>query len=376
MDLRVLARFLNYRGRINMVQVANKKISLPKNGATETEEYQLIRPLTILKIRKKATFSAGDHVFRPILAGICGSDLSYFKGDKDPRKLYTRLPITLLHEGVVRSVETGKLGCVIPFVNCGNCYACLNNMEHLCENSLYMGSNAPGLSRSQFAYPKDLIIELPDDFPVKIAAIIEPMSIVYRMVNEINLNKDDKIAVIGSGLLGLLTIIFLSKLRHVGKENLCLVGRSNKKLEKMSDICETVNISQLAHSFKSSFSMVVEAVGGHSMGYSLSLSVKVCRPSGQINIFGLSDCINHVNFTDITKKGLRLTGFSRAKVSDYVELIEIIKNDDRQLANYIYRTIDSKEIVIKSETDLNDAFHYAMSGNNEGRVLVAFEEGL
>ncbi|KKK79281.1 hypothetical protein LCGC14_2835090, partial [marine sediment metagenome] len=334
----------------------------------------LIRPLTILKIRKKATFSADDHVFKPVLAGICGSDLLYFKGDKDLRKLYTRLPITLLHEGVVRSAETEKLGCVIPFVNCGNCYACLNNIEHLCENSLYMGSNAPGLSRSLFAYPKDLIIELPDGFPAKIGAIIEPMSIVYRMVKELDLDKIDKIAVIGSGLLGSLTIIFLSKLRHVGRENLFLVGRSNTKLEKMSDICETVNISQLANSFRSSFPMVVEAVGGHSMGYSLSSCVKICRPNGQINIFGLSDSINHVNFTDIINKGLRLIGFSRAKVSDYAELIKIV-NNDCELAKDIHRTIDPREIIIKSETDLINAFHYAMSGNNEGRVLVELDNG-
>lgn len=344
-----------------------------KSISLDSYEYQLIRPLTILKVNKKVTCKPDDFLVKPIIAGLCGSDLLYFKGDKDPCKLYTRLPISLLHEGVVKSIETEKLGCIVPFINCENCYACLNNMEHLCEHSLYMGSNAPGLSRSIFAYPKDLIIELPDGFPTKIAAIIEPMSIVYRMVNEINLDAVDKIAVIGSGLLGMLTIIFLSKLRHVGRENLFLVGRSNRKLEKMNDICETVNISQLAHSYKSSFSMVVEAVGGHSMGYSLSLSVKVCRPNGKINIFGLSDRINHVNFTNITNKGLTLTGFSRAKVSDYVELIDVV-NKDPKLSKLINRTIDPRVIFIESEADLINAFHYAMSGNNEGRVLITFEK--
>lgn len=348
------------------------RTSIRKEIEVEGYEYQLVRPFTIVKIPRKVIYTEGDCLVKPVAAGICGSDLLYFKGDKDPRKLYTRLPLVLLHEGVVEIVNTDERACIVPFKTCGTCYSCLNGMENLCIKGLYMGSNAPGLSRSMFSYPKELIINIPLNLPLRTAVILEPMSVVYRMVNEIDVGEKDRIAVIGTGLLGLLTIIFLSRLMHVNKSNLYLIGRSNSKLEKMRDLCQTINISNLSMaSMMDSFSIVVEAVGGHSMSYSVMLATKLCRPRGRINVFGLSDSVNNINFTEIIKKGLILVGFSRSKFTDYTSLKEII-NQNADLVSHVERVIDPKQFLIRSELDLMDAFHYAMSGNNEGRVMVSF----
>lgn len=341
---------------------------------TDEYEYLLVKPYTLIKVFKKPILRDGECSVRPVIAGICKSDLLYFKGDKDSKKIYQNLPIVPLHEGIVRIVENGKLGVIIPFKKCNKCYACLNDMENLCENNQYMGSNISGLARSVFSYPKELIIDVPQNVPSNIAAILEPMTIVYRMVLETNIDKNDRIAVIGTGLLGSLTIIFLSKLKHVNKNSLHLIGRSDDKLTKMKDLCEVINISNPAISnLKNYFSVIVEAVGGHSMSSTLDLAIKLSRPRGRINIFGLSDNVSNINFTNIINKGLILTGFSRSKISDYISLMELI-NRNSDLIPVLERVVDKKQFFIRNEADLIEAFHYALSGNNYGRVIVCFEE--
>ena len=109
------------------------------------------------------------------------------------------------------------------------------------------------------------------------------------------------------------------------------------------------------------------------MTHSLSWAVKMSQPAGLIIVFGLSDNVNNINFTNIIKKGLKLVGFSRSKLTDFTALMTLIR-ENQDLASQVERAVDSRQFFIRGEEDLTNAFHYVMSGNNEGRVLVFFEE--
>lgn len=345
---------------------------------SNTYEYLLIEPFKIIKKNMERVLEGDGCMATPVLAGICGSDVLYFKGDKDLMKLQQRLPLVPLHEGVVRVLDTGRFGSIIPFKKCGVCYACVSNMENLCQESFYMGSTMPGLSKSPFSYPRELIIDVPESVPLTTATLLEPMSIVYRMIEETEFSEQDRIAVIGNGLLGRLVSIFLSVLKKMPRERLYLIGQSDARLVKFNDICTTVNLVTGRLKIKEmegEFSIVVEAIGGHSMAHSIRQAVSFARPRGRINIFGLADEVKEVNFTQIVNKGLILQGFSRARCSDYAKVMEIIRSNS-WLLSLLERVVDPEVFVIRNEGDLMDAFHYVMSRNNSGRVVVAFEEGI
>lgn len=342
----------------------------------EAYEYLLMEPFKIIKRRVEGVSNTEGCVVVPVFAGICRSDVLYFKGDKDLMKLQQRLPLIPLHEGVVRVLDTGGFGSIIPFRKCNACFACLNGMENLCQKSHYMGSTIPGLSRSPFSYPRELIVDVPDNVPLKVGALLEPMCIVYRMLEETVLAEVDMIAVIGTGVLGRLVIIFLSVLRGMSRSRLFLIGRSGSRLAAFNDICTTVNIVKDRQSLKEmegSFSMVVEAVGGYGMAHSLRQAVALVQPRGRIHVFGLADEVKDINFTQIVNKGLIIQGFSRARFSDYKTMMDIMCSNSR-LLELLERVIDPEGFIIRNEEDLMDAFHYVMSGNNNGRVIVAFEE--
>lgn len=340
-------------------------------------EYLLIEPFKIVKRRVEKILDSGGCLVTPVLAGICGSDVLYFKGDKDLTKLQQRLPLVPLHEGVVRGIDTGRFGSVIPFRKCDTCFACLHGMENLCLKSSYMGSTLPGLSRSPFSHPRELIVDVPENVPLAIATLLEPMSIVHRMLEETPLSARDNVAVIGNGLLGRLVIIFLSVLRGMGRDRLHLIGQSDLRLLAFNDIASTINGvkgRQFLKEAEGTFSIVVEAVGGHAMAHSIRQAIALARPRGRIHVFGLADEVKDINFTQIVNKGLILQGFSRARYNDYRTMMDIMSRN-LSLITLLERVIDPERFVIRGEDDLMDAFHYVMSRNNNGRVVVAFEEG-
>lgn len=345
--------------------------------AFEAYEYILTEPFRIVKRCVERIADSDDCLVMPVLAGICGSDVLYFKGDKDLMKLQQRLPIVPLHEGVVRVISTGKLGSIIPFIKCNSCFACLHGMENLCLKSSYMGSTLPGLSRSPFCHPRELIVDVPENVPLTIATLLEPVSIVYRMLDETPLAEGDRVAVIGNGLLGRLVIIFLSALKGMRRDRLYLIGQSDSRLAAFSDIASTVNGvkgRQFLKEVEGTFSIVVEAVGGHAMAHSIRQAVALAQPRGKIHVFGLADEVKDINFTQIVNKGLILQGFSRARCNDYRTMMDIMSRN-LSLITLLERVIDPERFVIRGEDDLMDAFHYVMSRNNNGRVVVAFEEG-
>src|ERR1700677_4764996 len=81
----------------------------------------------------------GETIVRPLLAGMCGTDLELIDGTID--LAYVRYPLVLGHEWVGEVVESGELGpagsrvVVEGIIPCGQCGPCQRGATHLCEIS-------------------------------------------------------------------------------------------------------------------------------------------------------------------------------------------------------------------------------------------------
>src|SRR5882724_12442128 len=157
-----------------------------------------------------------DVLVRVRACGICGSDVHGMDG-KSGRRIP---PLVMGHEASGEVVETGarvrdlKPGDRVTFdstVYCGRCFHCARGEVNLCDNREVLGVS-PGPYRRHGAFaeyvavPRRIMYRLPDNLSYEQAAMIEAVSVAVHAVNLTPVVLGDTGVVVGSGMIGILTI--------------------------------------------------------------------------------------------------------------------------------------------------------------------------
>jgi ribitol-5-phosphate 2-dehydrogenase len=351
-------------------------------------EFTLVEPFKfVTRERVIESISADFVLLRPVVAGICGSEILYFKGEKEKEKLKKRLPMCLLHEGVARIVDIGKdvklktgVHVVVnPMLPCGQCVSCkLGIGENLCQDSKYMAATADGLSRTLLLYPENRIIPVPEGIELEVAALTEPLSIALNAFEVAEVSQTEKVAVIGDGPIGYMTALMASYAGDIPKENLYLVGIINEKLSLAKDFSITVNSIEEKEKLGGlwqSFDVAFEAVGGRSQAVTLDQAIDLIKPGGRCVVLGISGKRVPVDVNKMVNKGLTLKGSVRSRMKHFERVIDLLK--DNRFRDKVRRIISERRFIIESPEDLEAAFRYADTEEGEarakpGRVLVYF----
>lgn len=209
------------------------------------EEFCLTRPFEF-EVRERIIncIPKGYLVLKTVVAGICGSEMLYFKGAKEKEKLEKRLPMCLLHEGIAEIADVGeetslKIGTnvvVNPLIPCKECFACKNLGENFCQNSKYMAATMDGLARTYFLYPEERVIQVPKGIELETAALTEPLSIALNAFEQSEETKGNIIAVIGDGAIGYLIALIASS-KGISPKDLYILGIVDEKLSLARDRC-------------------------------------------------------------------------------------------------------------------------------------------
>lgn len=170
---------------------------------------------------------AGWVVLKPEYCGICGSDLHEYEdgphlipAEGSPHAVTGEsVPIPLGHEfsGVIHEVGEGvtdlKPGdrcCVIPTIYDGDCRNCTNGLPNCCDKFGFIGLSGWGGGMSEYTrVPAEYIQKLPDDFPLDIGALVEPLSVGWHAVDNSPYKKGDNVLVLGGGPIGLSVVLAL-----------------------------------------------------------------------------------------------------------------------------------------------------------------------
>ncbi|MCV0395208.1 MAG: L-idonate 5-dehydrogenase [Rhizobiaceae bacterium] len=152
--------------------------------------------------------------------GVCGSDLHYFRHARTGDFVVTS-PLVLGHEiaGTIVEIADGAPGlsagdrvAVNPSRWCGTCPRCREGRANLCENIYFMGSasKTPHM-QGGFATMFDAVpaqcVPVPDHVPFSAAALAEPLAVCLHAVSRAGPLAGRRAAVIGSGPIGLLTMM-------------------------------------------------------------------------------------------------------------------------------------------------------------------------
>jgi threonine dehydrogenase-like Zn-dependent dehydrogenase len=169
--------------------------------------------------------------------GVCGTDLHILKGHW-PKQL--PWPFTLGHElgGVIveagsefkedfmsKPLQVGSRVMIPPLMPCGRCYYCIHYPEsaNKCLTPVYYGrylgfDKPPHLwgGFAEYVYvdlealPGTKIYKLPDDMPLRLGALAEPLTSCIRALNRAvrvgGFKWGDTVVIQGSGPIGILAV--------------------------------------------------------------------------------------------------------------------------------------------------------------------------
>ena len=191
--------------------------------------------LRLARIDEPSLPSASWVRVRPLLSGICGSDLAIITGSASPYvSALTSFPFVPGHEIVgevaevgadVASVGVGDRIVVQPVLGCtvrgftDPCWACaegnLGNCERVTEGDLaaglqtgYCRTTGGGWGTELVAHESQLHL-VSDDIPNEAAVLAEPLGCALRGVLQGGVREGATVLVVGCGTVGLLTIAAL-----------------------------------------------------------------------------------------------------------------------------------------------------------------------
>lgn len=164
-----------------------------------------------IEIRDVAVPAVAEHevLIRPVRAGVCGSDVSFYLGHRHPPVL----PFTIGHELVghvvsvgaaVTRLAAGQRVVVEPNYTCGQCGFCREGRGNICPNKKSTGVSIPGCFAEYLAAPAEFTWPVPDTVNETDAASIEPQAVSLHALLRSGARAGDTVAVVGCGVVGLL----------------------------------------------------------------------------------------------------------------------------------------------------------------------------
>lgn len=195
-------------------------------------------------------------------AGICGSDLHIY----NQGMFIQNVPETMGHEfdGVV--VKTGEKiekfapgdkVTVNPMVPCGKCGSCAKESFNTCEALGFIGEVSQGCFTEYIAVKEEKLIKVPADADLRLAALSEPLAVAVNICQRADLKPDDRLALIGAGPIGLLTIAMAKQV--YGVRDITVVDLSEQRLE----LAKTLGAGRAVRCLEKEerFDKIVEAAG-------------------------------------------------------------------------------------------------------------------
>jgi threonine dehydrogenase-like Zn-dependent dehydrogenase len=296
--------------------------SLPRYVAARAGAPAAGGSLALEEIRPPRLPGPGWVPVRPRLSGICGSDQAMLAGKASLYLAsFTSGPFVPGHE-VVGDIATGPrrgervvvqpaLGCAVRGID-PPCPECAAGLSALCRNTVdgavsaglqtgYCRDVGGGWSEGLVAHESQLHA-VPEDVPDEDAVLVEPLACALHAAAVADPAPADRIAVIGAGTIGLLTVAAL-RAREAGVTIVCAAKHSAQEAAARrfgaDHACPADRLAAegarltgarrlVGHAGRElllgGFERVLDCVGS---GASLQTAISVCAPRGRVVMVGM-----------------------------------------------------------------------------------------
>ena len=276
----------------------------------------------------------GEALLKVLYGGICGSDMGLYKGKMQTYATYPRIPGHELSAEIVEvpenrhNLKKGMIVTVNPYFNCDECYSCKRGHVNCCVNNQTMGLQREGGFAEYITMPVDRIYDGQGIDPLRLT-LIEPFAISYHAVKKANLEKNDKVLVVGAGTIGMFAMaaaklkgceVFVSDVaesklytaQKLGADGIILNDDNSTFINKVNLITDG-----------NGFDAAIEAVGFPG---TLMNCFEAVAHMGKVVEVGIGSQNLDFEFNIIQKKELNIMGSRNALKEDFMELIDIVKS--------------------------------------------------
>jgi 2-desacetyl-2-hydroxyethyl bacteriochlorophyllide A dehydrogenase len=223
-------------------------------------------------------------------AGICGSDVELFAGNR-PSEI-VRYPVVPGHEWAGRVAAAGARvsgftpgdPVVVEGLRwCGQCARCLEGATNLClAGYRETGFTEPGGFADYVVVPARLAHRLPEDTPLEQAALLEPTACVVAALLAGAPRAGQRMVVLGGGTLGLIAVQLLA--RSAPAELVLVEGRADRReLGTRFGASTTIDPTELAEAALDA-DLVIEAAGAAGTGLA---AMRTARRGGTVVLLGI-----------------------------------------------------------------------------------------
>jgi L-iditol 2-dehydrogenase len=172
-----------------------------------------LRQLEIVDLPEPKLRETDAVLLRVDRVGVCGSDVHYYTRGRIGTQVL-EYPATVGHEcsgtvlevgSEVERLKPGDRVAVDPAIVCGQCDQCRAGRLNTCRNLLFMGcpGQALGALAEYRVMPAVNCLPLPESISLDQAALLEPLSIGLHAVRLGDVYPAARIAILGSGPIGL-----------------------------------------------------------------------------------------------------------------------------------------------------------------------------
>lgn len=282
-------------------------------------------------------------------AGICSSDIA---------RVFTKgtyhFPTIPGHEfsGVVYSVVdeelkswVGKRVGIFPLIPCRECPQCKQKQYEMCANYDYVGSRRDGAFAEYVAVPLWNLLPLPDEVPLEVAAMLEPLSVGLHALKKAEINQTDSVAVIGTGMIGISAAQWAKKYTD---GEVVVIGRNENKRHLVDSTGLTYEVH--TKSGGKEYDVVLEAVGTPE---SVDLALNMVRPGGTVILMGNPSgdiLLTQNTYWRILRKQLIVKGtwnsfYDGDNKSDWTEAIEALAKGEVEVKSLISHTFPQERLI-------------------------------
>ena len=173
-----------------------KALFITAPGATETRDIPQPTP------------GSDEVLLRVRRVGFCGSDLNTFRG-KNPMVTLPRIPgheVAATIERVGSNVPTtfapGMQATVSPYTSCGTCPSCKRQRHNACQFNQTMGVQRDGALTEYIVVPWVKLYPS-STLTLRNLALVEPLTVGFHAVDRGRVSREDTVAVLGCGVIGL-----------------------------------------------------------------------------------------------------------------------------------------------------------------------------
>jgi threonine dehydrogenase-like Zn-dependent dehydrogenase len=342
-------------------------------------------PLSLRDVDPPELPGPGWLPLRPRLSGICGSDLATIDGRSSRYfEPIVSFPFTPGHE-IVGDLVDGRRVVVVPVLTCAPrgieppCAPCAAGHLNLCERVAF-GHLEPGLQcgfcestgggwSQEMIVHESQVVDVADELSDRQAVMIEPTACAVHAAHQVDVGR---VAVIGAGTLGLLTIAALRRLspateiiatakhpeqkrwaKELGADVTCAPG------ELARAVRSTTGSMVIGHQLTGGVPAVVDCVGSEA---TLGQALQVVAPGGTLHVVGMP-AQTTLDLTALWHRETILRGCYAYERGDFETAAELVAS------SALDRLVSATYPLARYE----DAIDHAANAGARGAVKIAFD---